>query len=64
MLAKVTGAQLGFHDAATMGDPKLVAVAEISQDNGLPGMQEARRPMRPHRGTTGPVMSGRIAIPR
>lgn len=48
----------GFVDVT--GDPKLVAVAEISQDNGLPGMQEARRPMRPHKGTTGPVLGRHV----
>lgn len=42
--AKVTGTQLGFHDAATMGDPKLVAaIAELRNHKTEEEVAEMRK---------------------
>lgn len=40
----------------TGAEPKLHGIAEFNQKNGVPGHHEARRAMRPHAGTTGPVL--------
>lgn len=53
-MGQVPPRRVGFID--TGAQPKIKDVAEFSQDNGIPGHQETRRPMRPHPGTTGPIL--------
>jgi Tol biopolymer transport system component len=53
-MGQVPPRRTGYYELSA--EPAIVQVAEIAQDNGIPGMQDARRPMRPHLGTTGPVL--------
>jgi dipeptidyl aminopeptidase/acylaminoacyl peptidase len=53
-MGQVPPRRIGFID--TDEKPRLEGIAEFSQKNGVPGHHEARRAMRPHAGTTGPVL--------